>query len=280
MIHRSPQDFGYPQSRWTLQRIRGVCDWLRVDTDGGMSRLLKRLKISRKRAREYVRSPDPDYRARLELIEAVRRRVEETPERYVLLYLDELTYFRQPAVSYDYAAQGHEQPLARRGYGTNTRFRTAAALNALTGQVTYRHRSRIGVSELVQLYQDIRTDYPSADCIYVVQDNWPVHFHPNLLRHLEPQTWPFPWYTPANWQAFDPASIVPEPLPIQLLCLPSYASWCNPIEKLWRWLRQDVLHLHRQVDDWPALRQRVDDFLAQFRSGSQPLLHYVGLLPD
>jgi transposase len=62
------------------------------------------------------------------------------------------------------------------------------------------------------------------------------------------------------------------------LFLPTYASWLNPIEKLWRWLKQDVLHLHRLAHDLMKLRQRVLDFLDQFTSGSQPLLHYVGLL--
>lgn len=251
-----------------------------MNSDSGMCQLLQRLKISRKRGRAFVPSPDPTYQARLDLIELARLRAWYEPDRYVLLYLDELTYFRQPEVSYDYAAWGKEQPLARRGHGTNTRFRAAAALNAVTGQLTYRHRSRIGVSELVKLYTDICADYPSAQCIYVVQDNWPVHFHPDLLAHLQPQTWPFPWNTPANWPVFDTLDIVPEPLPIQMLCLPSYASWCNPIEKLWRWLRQDVLSMHRQADDWPALRLRVDNFLLQFRSGSNQLLRYVGLLPD
>jgi transposase len=73
---------------------------------------------------------------------------------------------------------------------------------------------------------------------------------------------------------------VQDELPIQLVFLPTYASWLNPIEKLWRWLRQEVLHLHRLSDDWPALKQAVWDFVAQFALGSLDLLRYVGLLYD
>jgi hypothetical protein len=68
-------------------------------------------------------------------------------------------------------------------------------------------------------------------------------------------------------------------LPIQLVFLPTYAPWLNPIEKLWRWLRQQVLHLHRLSDAWDQLKQRVLDFMIQFAHGSSELLHYVGLLP-
>ena len=64
---------------------------------------------------------------------------------------------------------------------------------------------------------------------------------------------------------------------IKPVWLPTYAPWLNPIEKLWRWLRQDVLKLHRWVADWPQVKQRVRDFLAQFAQGSQELLDYVGL---
>ena len=69
-------------------------------------------------------------------------------------------------------------------------------------------------------------------------------------------------------------------LPIKILQLPTYASWANPIEKLWRWVRQSVLHLHRLSDDWSELRQRIRDFILSFRKGSNELLRYVGLLPD
>lgn len=62
------------------------------------------------------------------------------------------------------------------------------------------------------------------------------------------------------------------------LFLPTYASWLNPIEKLWRWLKQDILHLHSLPNDLETLRLQVQSFLARFISGSDPLLRYVGLL--
>jgi transposase len=61
------------------------------------------------------------------------------------------------------------------------------------------------------------------------------------------------------------------------LPLPTYALWLNPIEKLWRKPKQEVLHLHTLSNDGKALRKS-EVFLDQYRSGSPQLLRYVGLL--
>lgn len=67
------------------------------------------------------------------------------------------------------------------------------------------------------------------------------------------------------------------PLPLQLLPLPTYASWCNPIEKLWRKLQQEVLHLHRWATAWATLKEKMPAFLDQYDGVSPDLLRYVGL---
>jgi hypothetical protein len=59
--------------------------------------------------------------------------------------------------------------------------------------------------------------------------------------------------------------------------LPPSAPWLNPLEKLWRWLRQEVLTLPRGVEDWPQVKQRVRAFLEQVAHGSAALLRYGGL---
>ena len=61
-------------------------------------------------------------------------------------------------------------------------------------------------------------------------------------------------------------------LPLQMVQLPTYAPWTNPIERLWRWLYQDVLHMHLLADDLVALKARVAAFLDRFTSASPDLL--------
>lgn len=276
IVRRDPHQLGYAQNRWTLASLAHSCRWLRLRTAAGLSRLLDRLGISYKRGRDYVHSPDAHYQDKLAVIERWRQKAQADPERDVLVYLDAFTYYRQPTVSRDYELTGHWQPLARRSHQRNSWFRVVAALNGLPGQVTYRQRSKVDVLTLGAFFAALRVAYPQAEVIGVVLDNWPVHFHPDVLAYLQPPHFPWPPYVPPHWTASRRPRYTD--LPIELLCLPTYASWCNPIEKLWRWLQQRELHLHRLSDDWPALKERVATVLDRFALGAPELLHYTGLL--
>lgn len=280
VVRREPALFGFRQSRWTLKSIAQTCDWLRVTTAGGLSQLLDRLGISYKRARSYIRSPDAFYDDKLSLIQLCLLRAWYDPERYIFLYQDEFTYYRQPSLARAYEVKGDMQPLARLSYRTNTHFRVAATLNAISGQVIYRQCSRVTRRQLSDFYADVSAVYPEAEEIYIAQDNWPVHFHPDVLARLQPQDFPWSPRVPPNWPTNPSPKATQDDLPIRLLPLPTYASWLNPTEKLWRWLKQDVLHLHRWADDWQVLKQSVASFLDSFKYGSPELLRYVGLLPD
>jgi transposase len=112
----------------------------------------------------------------------------------------------------------------------------------------------IGREKVIACYRQLVQAYPQARRLYAIQDNWSIHKHPEVVEAL--RAWP----------------------QIEPVWLPTYAPWLNPIEKLWRLLRQKVLHLHRLADDWRALRDRVRAFLDQFAHGSERLLEYVRLL--
>lgn len=163
--------------------------------------------------------------------------------------------------------------------------RLRGALNALTGGVCYRRASQITVSFLVAFYQALCLAHPDAERIDVIPDHWPVPTPPDRWAAWEPQETRSPWYRPPNWPTEPSDAAIrrwgPLKLPIQIVPLPTDASWCNPIEKVWRKLRQDVTHLHRWADDLDALRTEIDRFLDQFAHGSLELLRYVGLaVPD
>ena len=92
----------------------------------GLSQLLQRVGIHYKAARDYIHSPDPDYEAKLAYIAHLLAEARASGGRRVLLYQDELTYYRQPTLARASEARGRRQPLAQRSHAANPATRVAA----------------------------------------------------------------------------------------------------------------------------------------------------------
>jgi transposase len=212
---------------------------------------LKRWGLKLRSARVQQFSPDPDYQAKVIDLEMALWEARRYPRTVTAVFLDEMGFSRWPEPTLDW---GGEPAVADRRGANNGLWRLVGALNARTGQVDYLDNYIIGRAKLTQFYGRLVAAYPQARQLYVIQDNWSIHKNPEVLAAL------------AQWPQVQP------------VWLPTYAPWLNPIEKLWRWLKQDVLKLHRLADDWQALRGRVRGWLDQFADGSRRLLEYIGLL--
>ena len=281
LVARAPEVLGQPGSRWTLKTVRAACRWMGEMSLSGVCRTLKRFGIRLKRGRDHVHSPDVHYVEKLADIIAAMEEAINSDGRVVIVFLDEFSFYRQPLSGRNYCVIGRKtQPLAERSLQSDRSGRIIGGLNALSGQTTSLIASKISLNQMVKFWQELCAAYPEAKVIYVVVDNWPVHFHPDVLAALEPQRTSWELKTPPSWPTEPSPRAKRLNLPIQLLPLPTYASWCNPIEKVWRWLKQELLSLHRYADDWPTLKQKVKEFLDRFRNGSEELLRYVGLTPN
>jgi hypothetical protein len=245
---------GLKRSRWWLGGLQQVVAWLGPCTKVGVWRILKRLGIKYKRGRQYVHSPDPNYDLKLAYVQAAQTLVETEPARYALLYQDELTYYRRPSLARDYGLHGSEAPKVTQGYTRNRQRRIAGSLDVIKGTFIAWQRSRFDRHNLIRYYRDLEAAYPDVEVIFLVQDNWSVHFHPDILLALADSK-------------------------ICLLRLPTYAPWTNPVEKVWLRLKQELLHHHDFEDDWPALQFAVQDWLDHCDQDPVDLLHYVGLFP-
>jgi len=255
LLRRSPTELGIQRSRWTLDTLRQVCWWLKGLSLAGVWKLLKRLKIRLKKGRLHVRCPDPERQRKMQRIVAALFAAEARPDKVVALFLDETSFYREPTLAATYHPQGASQPVVPHTPGANTRARIVATLDWMTGRLLYRLRSKIDVPQLIAFLQGLEPAYPEAEVIYVILDCWPVHFHPEVLAALQGSK-------------------------IILLPLPTYSSWWNPIEKVWRKLRQERLHLHRYSQAWPTLKEWVAAFFDQFANGSEEILRYTGLKPE
>ena len=241
---------GPAPSRWCLRTIRASVEWLTNYTLSGVWRVLQSCGLELHSSCARLFSPDPDYVSKGRRLHRCLRDAARHPDTVVALFLDEFGYQRWPEVA---PTWGVEVTVAQRA-GNNQQWRTIGALNALTGQVNYLDGYIVGRQQVMQFYSRLDRAYPKkVEVIYVIQDNWNIHTHPDVLTAL------------ADYPRIKP------------VWLPTYAPWLNPLEKLWRWLRQDILKMHRWVEDWPQVKQRVHDFLDQFAHGSTALRRYGGL---
>ena len=258
-MRRGPGAHGLARPRWRLADLRRAAPSLAGYSLSGVSRLLGRLGVRRARGRLHVHSPDLEYAAKRALVDAAVREARERPDRVRVFYGDECGLYRQPTLAATYAPKG-EEPLARLSHRANTCHRVAGALDAVTGRVVWTGQARVRVPALRRFLRALRAAAPAAARLVLVWDNWPVHRHPDVLAEAGR-------------------------LGIELLWLPTYAPWLNPIEKLWRLLKQDHLHHHRLADDWDALRAQIAAALDRYGDGPAAaperlaLLRYAGLLP-
>lgn len=171
----------------------------------------------------------------------------------MLLFQDEASFYRRPSQGWLWAWMGRRQPKMRYSHHANTRTRLVGFLDALSGRVLSWDMARVTAERLARCLHRIPAAFPEAQKIYLVWDNWPVHKHPTVQEALlkAPQ--------------------------IQTLPLPTYAPWLNPIEKLWRLVRQEVAHAHPWCDDFTHFRAIVMEKLGEFTHDSQRLLQYCGL---
>lgn len=252
-----PDKKGPLPSRGSLRAVQASVHWLKDYSLSGVWQVLQGYGLRLRSAQMRQWSPDPDYESKLAHLLDCMKRTAANPQKIAFLFWDQMGFYRWPEPSLTGApAAPASIPLAYSAGGNNRQWRLIGTLNAINGQVDFLDNYIVGRRQVIQMYQRIYDRYQSYEQIFVAQDNWSIHQHPEVMTALQG----FPTIEPV-W-------------------LPTYSPWLNPIEKLWRWLRGTVLKMHRLAEDWKELLNRVHAFLNQFSKGSQDLLHYVGLLGD
>jgi DDE superfamily endonuclease len=194
---------GPAPSRWTLRTLRVSVEWLTGYTLSGVWRVLQACGLGVHASCARLFSPDPDYRSKVRRLHRCLRDAARHPDTVIALFLDEFGYQRWPEVA---PTWGPEAAVAQRA-GNNQQWRTIGALNALTGQVNSLDGYLVGRQPMMKFYTQLDRAYPTVERLYMIQDNWNIHTHPDVLTAL------------ARYPRLKP------------VWLPTYAPWLNPIEE-------------------------------------------------
>lgn len=248
---------------------------MRTTSRGCFKRQLTRLKISYQRARTYFRSPDVDYEVKLAYLRSLI--AAHHPGEDAILFEDEVTYYNHPSTAADHSPECL-QPKAALAIGGEKSWRVAGALDIFSGEFVAVQRKAIRLETFVAFLRQIASKYPKTTTIYLVLDNWPVHFHPDVVDALEAQRCPYPFFRPASWKDLQPSGRYQgENINIQLVPLPTYSPWLNPVEKVWKWLKQTIIHNHAYANNFKELKVKVEQFLLEIANRAEITLSIVGL---
>ncbi|GAA4829504.1 hypothetical protein GCM10023331_13350 [Algivirga pacifica] len=244
-----------------------------------MSKLLDRFGIHYKRARYYLHSRDLEYEAKLKSIQV--NLAQYHPERRLIFFQDEHTVTNIAPLHCEYEQNGEYQRRVELPYTKQKQFRINAAINAFTGQFFSMVSSKVSVPRYIAFLQNLVEQNPNRE-IYLVQDNWPIHFHPDVLAALVPQKYQERIILPKSWSRIIPKKKYEKmcDLPIQLVLLPTYSPWLNPIEKCWKWLNQAIVNNNHFANDFISFKYKVQEVLDSLNRKNSEMLSYIGLTKE
>ena len=132
-----------------------------------------------------------------------------------LLFIDGTHPQHNPVSSYAWILKGQEKEIP-----TNTgrkRININGALNIDNFEVVVREDERINAQSTIQLFKQIEEAYPSAQTIYIIADNAPYYRAKIVSEYLKTSR-------------------------IQFKFLPPYSPNLNLIERLWKFMKKEVIN--------------------------------------
>jgi len=209
-----------------------------------LQRILQAAEVRPHHVRQWLHSPDPQFREKVNAICALYR---QAPKSSVVLSIDEKTGIQ--AIERKHADRAPRPARARRQEFEYIRHGTqalTAALDVHSGRVLARCTDRRTQDDLVGFMEEVARAYPKGR-VHVVWDN--------LNTHRAYVAW-------KNFNARHGGRFV-------FHFTPLHASWVNQIELLFAVYARRVLR-HASHTSIAHLRQRTQDFIAQRNRSPKP----------
>ena len=209
-----------------------------------LQRILQAGDVRPHRVRQWLHSPDPQFREKVSAICALYR---QAPKGSVVLSIDEKTGIQ--AIERKHADRAPQRGRVRRREFEYIRHGTqalTAALDVHSGRVLGRCTDRRTQDDLVAFMEEVARAYPKGT-VHVIWDNLNTH------------------RAQAVWELFNTR----HGGRFVFHFTPLHASWVNQIELLFGIYSRRVLR-HASHTSTHHLRQRTEAFIAQRNSSPQP----------
>jgi putative transposase len=225
VITLTPGDFGFIRSRWTCEAVAVVLaeeHRLNVSRET-VRRWLHREGLVYRRPRPVLGPKDPHRAAKLR---ALRKLLAKLPRHEVAVFEDEVDVNTNPKIGSMWMRRGAQAAVVTPG--NNVKRYLSGSLNWRTGELVLTE-GKPGQGRNTELFlahlDELRRRYRRYRVIHVICDNAKPHSAARVREYL------------ARWGHR-----------VRLHYLPTYAPECNPIERVWWHLHEEVTRNHRCRD--------------------------------
>jgi len=214
---RAPHEHGLPGHNWTLKKLRRWVETVlkRTVSRNTLRQILKSAGLSWKKCKKLLVKADPEKRAAfVEQFQALYTQM--LAGEVDILYVDESHFHQDMDLGYTWAPTG--QPAWRKSISPSlsARINWYGAYDFTTGQALIWHEGKCNGENTAKFLQRM-VDWKGTS--------------PHRLLII---------WDGASWHRSQKVQAQAKKLGIELFQLPAYSPDLNPIEQLWRWMREDV----------------------------------------
>lgn len=245
-----PRDLGYNQSNWSMKLLTHHVkkEFGIVLTKERMRQIAHELGFRPQRPRYKLVEADPEAKKKAK--RQIKKWVKEAEqnEDLVLFVEDEMTAQLRPTLRWMWARKGEQPEVPIRDvHEERTLF---GASNPLNGKTHYHVGKGRTKEEFLSLLKQLDRSYPPEKELVLMLDNASAHKAKMVTKFLQKAE------------------------RITLVFLPPYCPDINPIERLWKWVREKVTHNY----PFQSMNELIEAIRNAFRYFSNAKERVVSLL--
>lgn len=227
ILHHNPNAYDVNRSNWTCESLADVYEQQHKHRISGstVGRCLKEAGYSRKKSRQVLTSPDPEYREKVELVLATLHSLRGDEMFFFIDELGPLQVKRYGGRCYTPRNRTPTHPQNQHSKGSII---FHAALSATTNQVTWVYDSAKDTSGMIDLVELLSNQHHDKSRLYITWDAASWHSSNQLME----------------WVAeFNAVSCARKDGPmIEFVPLPTSSQFLNVIETVFGTMKKTVIH--------------------------------------
>ena len=243
MILKKPENFDYNSGIWTCAMIQDLIfkNFNAEYSIGYVNQLLNQMDLSHKKVESISHKADKEEQKKFkeEIFPSVISRALRVKGK--ILFQDESTFRHWSRVSHSWGERG--KPLVTEVNMNSNTQRVFGAIELGSGKFTYKLTKKATTESFIDFLEHLLREYHGTK-IFLVIDNGKIHDGERIKRFLS-----------NNHDK------------IEFIRLPKYSPMLNPIEKLWKKVKQGFMH-NKFFENKEAFVNQLKKALKHFENNS------------